>query len=103
MRATDNGFTVVRTRIDPRADLVLNLTRQAAHGRRDRIMPSLMRRRHPRFLHGFNIVEEGMQIRDDLTVIMVVLPHGGARGVQEGFRVPTLIAVHLPTTPEVRA
>jgi ketol-acid reductoisomerase len=46
--------------------------------------------------HGFNIVEEGMQIRKDITVIIVCSKCPGSEVREEykrGF-VPTLIAVH---------
>jgi ketol-acid reductoisomerase len=48
------------------------------------------------YSHGFNIVEEGMQIRKDITVIMCapkVLDLKYVRS-KRGFGVPTLIAVH---------
>jgi ketol-acid reductoisomerase len=49
------------------------------------------------YSHGFNIVEEGMQVRDDITVIMVAPKCPGTEVREEykrGFGVPTLIAVH---------
>ncbi|MGA1619793.1 MAG: ketol-acid reductoisomerase, partial [Pirellulales bacterium] len=54
------------------------------------------------YSHGFNIVEEGMQIRDDLTVIMVAPKCPGTEVREEykrGFGVPTLIAVHRENDP----
>ena len=54
------------------------------------------------YSHGFNIVEEGMQIREDLTVIMVAPKCPGTEVREEykrGFGVPTLIAVHPPNDP----
>ncbi|GIR91623.1 MAG: hypothetical protein CM15mP92_0870 [Halieaceae bacterium] len=54
-------------------------------------------------LHGFNIVEEGMKIREDLTVIMVAPKCPGTEVREEylrGFGVPTLIAVHLENDPQ---
>ena len=54
------------------------------------------------YSHGFNIVEEGMQIRDDLTVIMVAPKCPGTEVREEykrGFGVPTLIAVHTENDP----
>jgi ketol-acid reductoisomerase len=54
------------------------------------------------YSHGFNIVEEGMEIRKDLTVIMVA-PKSPATEVRaeflRGFGVPTLIAVHKENDP----
>ena len=55
------------------------------------------------YSHGFNIVEEGMQIREDLTVIMVAPKCPGSEVREEykrGFGVPTLIAVHPENDPE---
>ena len=54
------------------------------------------------YSHGFNIVEEGMQIRDDITVIMVAPKCPGSEVRAEyvrGFGVPTLIAVHEDNDP----
>ena len=54
------------------------------------------------YSHGFNIVEEGTQIRKDLTVIMIA-PKSPASEVRaeylRGFGVPTLIAVHSDNDP----
>jgi len=55
------------------------------------------------YSHGFNIVEEGMQIREDLTVIMCAPKCPGSEVREEykrGFGVPTLIAVHPENDPE---
>ena len=55
------------------------------------------------YSHGFNIVEEGMQVREDLTVIMVAPKCPGTEVREEykrGFGVPTLIAVHPENDPE---
>ena len=54
------------------------------------------------YSHGFNIVEEGMNIREDLTVIMVAPKSPGSEVRAEylrGFGVPTLIAVHEENDP----
>jgi ketol-acid reductoisomerase len=54
------------------------------------------------YSHGFNIVEEGMQIRKDITVIMVAPKSPGSEVREEykrGFGVPTLIAVHPENDP----
>merc|ERR1719326_920832 len=54
------------------------------------------------YSHGFNIVEEGVQIRPDLTVIMVAPKCPGSEVRAEykrGFGVPTLIAVHPENDP----
>ena len=55
------------------------------------------------YSHGFNIVEEGTQVRKDLTVIMVAPKSPGSEVREEykrGFGVPTLIAVHPENDPE---
>jgi ketol-acid reductoisomerase len=55
------------------------------------------------YSHGFNIVEEGTQIRNDITVLMVAPKAPGTEVRQEylrGFGVPTLIAVHPENDPE---
>jgi ketol-acid reductoisomerase len=47
--------------------------------------------------HGFNMVEEGQKIREDITVIMVApkcVRIWGREEYKRGFGVPTLIAVH---------
>ena len=49
------------------------------------------------YSHGFNIVEEGVKVRSDITVIMVAPKSPGSEVREEylrGFGVPTLIAVH---------
>jgi ketol-acid reductoisomerase len=54
------------------------------------------------YSHGFNIVEEGMQIRKDITVIMCAPKCPGSEVREEykrGFGVPTLIAVHPENDP----
>src|SRR5690606_205911 len=54
------------------------------------------------YSHGFNIVEEGIQIRKDVTVIMVAPKCPGTEVREEykrGFGVPTLIAVHPENDP----
>jgi ketol-acid reductoisomerase len=55
------------------------------------------------YAHGFNLVEEGMQIRKDLTVVMCCpkCPGSEVRAEYErGFGVPTLIAVHRENDPK---
>ena len=56
----------------------------------------------PSYSHGFNIVEEGMKVREDITVIMVAPKCPGTEVREEylrGFGVPTLIAVHRENDP----
>ncbi|MGL4858695.1 MAG: ketol-acid reductoisomerase, partial [Enterobacteriaceae bacterium] len=55
------------------------------------------------YSHGFNIIEEGEQIRKDLTVVMVAPKCPGTEVREEykrGFGVPTLIAVHPENDPQ---
>jgi ketol-acid reductoisomerase len=54
------------------------------------------------YAHGFNLVEEGMQIRKDLTVVLTCPKCPGTEVREEykrGFGVPTLIAVHVENDP----
>ncbi|PCH60407.1 MAG: ketol-acid reductoisomerase [SAR86 cluster bacterium] len=102
--ATDNGFTVgTYAELIPSADLVLNLTPDKQHSAVvSKIMPLMKQGSSLAYSHGFNIVEEGMQIRDDITVIMVAPKCPGTEVREEykrGFGVPTLIAVHAENDP----
>ena len=87
----------------PRADLVLNLTPDKYHSPVvAKAMPLMKKGACLSYSHGFNIVEEGMKIRDDLTVIMVAPKSPGSELRAEylrGFGVPTLIAVHEENNP----
>jgi ketol-acid reductoisomerase len=103
--ATDNGFTVgTYEELIPSADLVLNLTPDKQHTAVvAAIMPLMKHGATLSYSHGFNIVEEGTQIRKDLTVIMVAPKCPGTEVREEykrGFGVPTLIAVHPENDPE---
>ena len=77
LNAAEHGFTVATYQeLVPMADLVLNLTPDKQHTNVVKaIMPLMKEGATLSYSHGFNIVEEGMQIRKDLTVIMVAL-HG---------------------------
>jgi ketol-acid reductoisomerase len=102
--ATENGFTVgTYEELIPQADMVLNLTPDKQHTQVvQKIMPLMKQGACLAYSHGFNIVEEGMQIRDDLTVIMVAPKCPGTEVREEykrGFGVPTLIAVHTENDP----
>lgn len=103
--ATENGF-VVGTYEDliPTADVVLNLTPDKQHTPVVKaVMPLMKQGACLSYSHGFNIVEEGMQIREDLTVIMVAPKCPGSEVRAEyvrGFGVPTLIAVHEDNDPK---
>ncbi|MFI3257053.1 MAG: ketol-acid reductoisomerase [Spirochaetales bacterium] len=97
--ATENGFTVgTYNELIPGADVVGNLTPDKQHSNViDAIMPLMKKSSTLWYSHGFNIVEEGMQIRKDITVVMMA-PKGPGSEVRveysRGFGIPTLIAVH---------
>ncbi len=102
--ATENGFAVgTYEDLIPTADLVLNLTPDKQHTSVvEQIMPLMKNGACLAYSHGFNIVEEGMQIRDDLTIVMVAPKCPGTEVREEykrGFGVPTLIAVHAENDP----
>ena len=87
----------------PKADLVLNLTPDKYHTPVvNQAVPLMKKGACLSYSHGFNIVEEGIQIRKDITVIMVA-PKSPASEVRaeylRGFGVPTLIAVHRENDP----
>ncbi|WP_448874244.1 ketol-acid reductoisomerase [Desulfobulbus propionicus] len=103
--ATNNGFTVGNyEQMIPSADLVINLTPDKQHSKVvAAVMPLMKEGACLSYSHGFNIVEEGMQIRKDLTVIMVAPKSPGTEVREEykrGFGVPTLIAVHRENDPK---
>ncbi len=105
VNATENGFTVgTYQELIPAADLVLNLTPDKQHTSAvNAVMPLMKQGATLSYSHGFNIVEEGMQIRKDITVIMVAPKCPGTEVREEykrGFGVPTLIAVHEENDPE---
>lgn len=71
-RASENGFVVgTYEQLIPEADLVINLTPDKQHSKvvAD-VMPLMKQGAAFGYSHGFNIVEEGEQIRPDLTVVM---------------------------------
>jgi len=103
--ATSNGFKVgTYKELIPTADLVINLTPDKQHTSVVKaIMPLMKKGACLSYSHGFNIVEEGMEIRKDLTVIMVAPKSPGTEVREEykrGFGVPTLIAVHRLNDPK---
>ncbi len=102
--ATENGFAVgTYDEMIPTADLVANLTPDKQHSSVvDAVMPLMKQGATLLYSHGFNIVEEGKQIREDLTVVMVAPKCPGTEVREEykrGFGVPTLIAVHEENDP----
>jgi len=105
VNATNNGFTVdTYDKLIPDADLVLNLTPDKQHTNVVKtVMPLMKDGATLSYSHGFNIVEEGTQIREDITVIMVAPKCPGTEVREEykrGFGVPTLIAIHPENDPE---
>lgn len=104
-RATSNGFTVgTYQALIPSADLVYNLTPDKQHASVvEAVMPLMQQGAVLSYSHGFNIVEEGQQIRSDITVVMCAPKCPGTEVREEykrGFGVPTLIAVHPENDPQ---
>jgi len=103
--ATQHNFKVGTFEdLIPTADVVINLTPDKNHTTAvNTVMPLMKKGATLSYSHGFNIVEEGMEIRKDLTVIMVAPKCPGSEVREEykrGFGVPTLIAVHPENDPE---
>ena len=104
LNATKNNFLVGDyNEMIPNADLVINLTPDKNHSSVVKSVIPLMKKNAVfSYSHGFNIVEEGMEIRKDITVIMVAPKCPGTEVREEfkrGFGVPTLIAVHSKNDP----
>ncbi|PLX96504.1 MAG: ketol-acid reductoisomerase [Desulfuromonas sp.] len=104
INATENGFNVGSyEELLPTADIVMNLAPDKQHTDVvNTVVPLMKQGATFSYAHGFNIVEEGTQIRKDLTVIMVApkCPGSEVRAeYQRGFGVPTLIAVHKENDP----
>ncbi|MES1189429.1 MAG: ketol-acid reductoisomerase [Myxococcales bacterium] len=102
--ATSNGFKVGNyEQLIPTADLVCNLAPDKQHADVvKKVMPLMKKGATLAYSHGFNIVEEGQDIRKDLTVVMVAPKCPGTEVREEykrGFGVPTLIAVHKENDP----
>ena len=72
-RATDNGFKVDDYQaLIPSADVVMNLTPDKQHTPVvEAVMPLMKEGACLDYAHGFNLVEEGMQVRKDITVVMM--------------------------------
>ena len=105
VNASSNNFAVgTYEEMIPTADLVINLTPDKNHTPVvNAVMPLMKKGATLSYSHGFNIVEEGTQVREDLTVIMVAPKCPGSEVREEylrGFGVPTLIAVHDANDPE---
>ena len=105
LNAMSNNFNVgTYEKMIPNADIVINLTPDKNHSSViNSIMPLMKKNSTISYSHGFNIVEEGISIREDITVIMVAPKCPGSEVREEfkrGFGVPTLIAVHPNNDPK---
>ncbi|MAH82155.1 MAG: ketol-acid reductoisomerase [Flavobacteriaceae bacterium] len=105
INASENNFDIGNyDEMIPDADLVINLTPDKNHTSVvNAIMPLMKKNSTISYSHGFNIVEEGIKIRKDITVIMVAPKCPGSEVREEfkrGFGVPTLIAVHPENDPQ---
>ena len=103
--ANENQFKVgTYEEMIPTADLVINLTPDKQHTDVvSKVMPLMKKGATLSYSHGFNVVEEGMKVREDLTVIMMAPKSPGSEVREEfkrGFGVPTLIAVHPENDPK---
>ncbi|MGC6564788.1 MAG: ketol-acid reductoisomerase [Akkermansiaceae bacterium] len=104
LNATENGFKVgTYEEMLPTADIVMNLAPDKQHTKVvETVIPHMKEGATFSYAHGFNIVEEGTEIRKDLTVIMVAPKSPGSEVREEykrGFGVPTLIACHGENDP----
>ena len=104
LNASENNFSVgTYQEMLPTADIVMNLTPDKQHTSVvDSVIPFMKKGAIFSYAHGFNIVEEGTKIREDLTVIMVAPKSPGSEVREEykrGFGVPTLIACHRENDP----
>ena len=104
LNASENGFAVGNyEQMLPSADIIMNLTPDKQHTEVVKsVIPLLKDGAIFTYAHGFNIVEEGIKIRDDLTVIMIAPKSPGSEVREEynrGFGVPTLIACHRENNP----
>ena len=102
--AVSNGFAVgTYAALIPSADLIINLTPDKQHSAVvHRAMPLMKYGATLAYSHGFNIVEEGIRVREDITVILMAPKSPGSEVREEykrGFGVPTLIAVHQDNDP----
>ena len=103
-RATENGFKVgTYDQVIPTADLVINLTPDKQHEAVvNAVQPLMKSGACLGYSHGFNMIELGMQVRKDITVVMVAPKSPGTEVREEykrGFGVPTLLAVHPENDP----
>ena len=104
LNASENNFSVgTYQEMLPTADIVMNLTPDKQHTSVvESVIPFMKKGAIFSYAHGFNIVEEGTKIREDITVIMVAPKSPGSEVREEykrGFGVPTLIACHRENDP----
>ena len=104
LNASENDFPVgTYEEMLPTADIVMNLAPDKQHTSVvNSVIPHMKEGACFSYAHGFNIVEEGTEIRKDLTVIMVAPKSPGSEVREEykrGFGVPTLIACHGENDP----
>ena len=102
--ASENGFTVgIYEELIPTADIVMNLTPDKQHSAVvNAVMPMMKDGATLVYAHGFNLVEEGMKVNKNITVVMMCPKCPGSEVRAEyvrGFGVPTLIAVHRENDP----
>jgi len=104
LNASENGFAVgTYEEMLSTADIVMNLTPDKQHTAVvASVIPHMKEGACFTYAHGFNIVEEGTEIRKDITVLMVAPKSPGSEVREEykrGFGVPTLIACHVENDP----
>ena len=85
LNAAENKFEVgTYQEMIPTADLVINLTPDKQHTDVvNKVMPLMKLGATLSYSHGFNIVEEGMKVREDLTVIMMAPKSPGSEVREE--------------------
>ncbi len=102
--ATENNFAVgTYEELIPIADFICNLTPQKQHTALiNTIMPMMKKETTLLYSNGFNIIEEGMEIREDITVILVS-PKSPFSEIREEYKrrfgVPTSVAIHIKNDP----
>ena len=92
-----------RRRADPRPPICAEPDPTSSTRRRQNNVMLPMKQGAAGYSHGFNVVEEGQQIRSDITAVMVAPKCPAPKGVKvqaRGFGVPTLIAVHPENDPQ---
>ena len=104
INVTENNFPFGLIQdLVPDADMVINLTPDKNHSDViNSVVPLMKKGSILSYSHGFNVVEEGIIVRGDITVIMVAPKCPGTEVREEfkrGFGVPTLIAVHSSNDP----